>query len=183
MSRWFFIIIVSFNWNTSFSQEKLPTLTYTLGSVEYERIFLIDSSNSKEQLFNAVKQALIRNTNYKFEKIDEDRTAGNITTVIKYSFYAKPGIAKVQWLCSSLLSIDVRDKKFRVRISNIQHSTPILNTPISATLTDMVAIEEGQLKKGRWKSSKSMVIPWNNTIHKLIEAFGNLIILESLDDF
>jgi hypothetical protein len=165
------------------AQDTLPAVPQKMASIEYEKVFQVDSATSKDQLFNAVKQALIRNTNYKHEKIDEDREAGSISTAINYSIFAKPGIVKLEWLCTSLLTVDVRDKKFRVRINSISHKTPVMGVDITATMDQVFQGEKNEFEKGKWKSTKSMIIPWDNKLKILIESFGLLISFEALDDF
>ena len=182
--KYFFLLTLFYLFSLNCFGQELPLeLKNNLGSIEYEKILTFDSTLSKDEIFNAVKRALIKNSNYKYDKIDEDRNSGNISTKIQYSFVAKPGIVKIEWNCYSILSIDVRSTKIRLRVSNILYSNIILNTPNSAPMDQIYDYELDLLNKGKWKAIKSMIIPWDKKIVDIINGFGTLVLLETKDSF
>jgi hypothetical protein len=163
--------------------EFLNSIPIENGQVIYEKVFLLDSVNDKDKVFNSAKAALIKNTNYKYSKIDEDRTAGNISSEINFKFTAKAGIIALSFFAKGLLSIDVKENRFRVRIINNTASTTVMNVPVEVQMTDSYKAELDMVEKKKWKAAKSMVLPWDAQIRVILEAFGILIAQNVSDDF
>lgn len=152
-------------------------------AVVYEKVFYLDSINDQNKIFNAVKTSLIRNTNYKYTKIDEDRTAGNISTEISFLFSAKPGIARLTYTAKTLISIDVKPNRFRVRLFNNSASFILMGETLTYDFVKLYEAEYEQIKKNKWKPQKSIIIPWNEKLQLLLNGFGYLINTGIEDEF
>ena len=127
----------------------------------YEKVFTIDSISNKDKLFNAVKYALIKSTNYKVAKVDEDRTSGSITTNISFNFITKPGIMKLVFEADTKLSIDVKENRFRVRLYNNSAHMTLMGELITYQMIRTYVAEKDQIEKGKWKATKSVILPWD----------------------
>ncbi len=152
-------------------------------TIVYEKVFYLDSINDYNKVFNAVKSALIKNTNYKYTKIDEDRTSGNISTEISFPFSAKSGIIRVNFSAKTLLSIDVKPNRFRVRLYNNNASFIVMGETLNLEMAEAYKSEAEQIKKNKWKQQKSVVIPWSEKLELILNGFGFLINKGVDDDF
>jgi hypothetical protein len=161
----------------SFSQtiDSLPHVPFHDGTIVYEKVYTIDSINDKNKIFNGVKSAIIKNTNYKHSKVDEDRVSGNITTKINFHFSAKPGITRIAFDATSQLSIDVKENRFRVRLYNNLASTTALGMTVTYQMAQTYVNEKQLMEKGKWKKSKSLIIPWDETLSNILLAFEQLV--------
>ncbi|MGV3594407.1 MAG: hypothetical protein ACO1NK_04120 [Sediminibacterium sp.] len=169
----------------SFSQEdstflKIP---YKDGSIVYENVFYIDRINDQTKVFNLVKSALIRSTNYKAVKIDEDRTSGNITTEISFAFTAKPGIARIALNATTRLSIDVKENRFRVRLYNNSAMFTLMGQAVIYDMPKVYEAEKLNQEKGKWKPAKSVVLPWNDSLSLILNSFAYVVSKGINDDF
>jgi hypothetical protein len=150
--------------------------------IVYEKVFYFDTSISKNQIFNAIKSTLITNSNYKYSKIDEDRTSGNITTVINFEFNAKPGMAKLVFNARSQMSIDVKENRYRIRFLNNTANTTVIGATINYVMHQVYIDEKKQILKNKWKESKSLVVPWHESLFFILNAFDLLVAKELKDD-
>lgn len=164
-------------------REMLATIPFANGQVIYEKVFLLDSVNDKNKVFTSAKAALIKNANYKYTKIDEDRVSGNLSSEIFFQFNAKPGVMELTFNAKGLLSIDVKENRFRVRIMNNQANIVFSGVPVHYTMPSSFELEMGLVKKNKWKVSKSVLIPWDASLRLILEAFGILISQNVSDDF
>lgn len=153
------------------------------GNIIFEKVYFLDSLNNQEKVFNLVKSALIKNTNYKYSKIDEDRASGNISSSIEFLFIAKPGIAKLTFLANTLLSIDVKPNRFRVRLVNNTSYFTALGTNVNYDLTKSYNFELESFHSGKWKAQKSVVLPWIQKLDFILNGFPILIANGQKDDF
>ena len=153
------------------------------GQIVYEKVFYLDTLSNKDAVFTAAKSALIKNTNYKYAEIDEDRDAGSISSEITFDFSVKPGIAKLILTAKSILSIDVKENRFRVRIFNNNASVVLLNVPVDYEMKETYKYELEQIAKEKWKSSKSIILNWHQHLTTIMNAFGILIKKNLTDDF
>lgn len=151
------------------------------GAIIYEKVFNIDSVNDKDRLFNAVKATLIKNTNYKYSKIDEDRTAGSISTSITFEFSNKPNIITIYYTGVSQLTIDIKENRFRVRLFNNAQKTSVLGIEGGGTMEDIYKNEKKLFDAKKWKEKRSVVIPWHKKLSLILEAFG-LLVYQNLND-
>lgn len=151
--------------------------------IVYEKVYYLDSVNNKEQIFNAVKSVLIRNTNYKYSKIDEDRVSGNITAQISYDVVSKPGIAKLLYACKSTISIDVKENRYRVKLFNNSSSTMVLGHLFEGTMEQQYEGELDSLKKGKWRAGRSTILDWNLMLTLILDGFSTNIKEDLRDNF
>jgi len=165
----------------SFSQ--LETIPFNNGQIVYEKIIYIDSVNDKNVVFNSAKAALIKNTNYKYTKVDEDRNSGNITTQISFLFNAKPGIMGVAFTAVSNLSIDVKENRFRIRLYNNNASIIVMNQKIEYELLRTYLFELDKISQNNWVEKKSIVLPWDKKLNEIFSAFSNLVKEGVKDEF
>ncbi len=159
----------------------LSSVPFKEGNIIYEKVFSFDNINDKTKIFNAVKSALIKNTNYKAVKIDEDRTSGNITTEIAFDFIAKPGIMKLVLTATTRLSIDVKENRFRVRLYNNSASFILMGEKIIYEMARTYLAEKEQIQKGKWKQNKSVILPWDEKLTLILNGFA-LSIKDGLND-
>jgi hypothetical protein len=144
-------------------------------AIVYEKVFYLDSVNDQTKVFNAVKSTLIKNTNYKASKIDEDRTSGSISTQISFLFSAKPGIARLTFTGTTLISIDVKANRFRVRLYNNKSTMTIMGTLLTYDMAGTYIQESASIEKGKWKEQKSIIIPWDEKLRLILNGFPILI--------
>lgn len=163
--------------------EFLSTIPFENGQVVYEKVFQLDSIYSKDKVFNSAKASLIKNTNYKSAKIDVDRESGNLSTEINYNFNAKPGIAVLTYNAKGLLSIDVREKKFRVRLMNNTATWVFQNVPFNFDIPTFLESEKKLVIKNKWKEEKSVLVPWDALLRLIVDAVGIEISKNLADDF
>lgn len=149
----------------------------------YERVFNVDSINNKDKLFNAVKSALIKATNYKVAKVDEDRTAGSITTNISFSFIAKPGIMKLAFDADTKLSIDVKENRFRVRLYDNSAHFVLMGERLVYGMYKTYFAEKEQISKGKWKEAKSIILPWDEELRNILYGFSLMVSKGLSDEF
>lgn len=176
-------LLVSFYIANSQEDSLFRKIPYTDNQVIYEKVFFVDSVNDQTKIFNAVKSSLIKSTNYKSAKIDEDRIAGNITADIRFAFSAKPGIAKIVFDAKSKLSIDVKENRFRVRLYDNSATFTLMGQDVFYDLTKTFLYEKDQLEKDKWKSSKSILLPWDEKLVIILYGFGSLVAKNVNDDF
>ena len=157
-------------------------IPFSNNEIIYEKVFQIDSVNNRDKIYNSAKAALIQNTNYKYSKIDEDRSSGSITSEIVFFFVAKPGIAKLSFKAICRLSIDVKENRFRVRLYNNTSSFELMGQLISYVLRDTYLLEKERISNGKWKASKSVVLPWHEKLSNILNAFGVLVKQGMKDD-
>jgi hypothetical protein len=156
-----------------FSQ--LESVPYNNGQIVYEKVIYIDSVNDRNIVFNSAKAALIKNTNYKYTKIDEDRNSGNITTQISFLFNAKPGIIGLAFSAVSNLSIDVKENRFRIRLYNNNASLVVMNQKIDYDILSSYLFEKEKINQGKWIEKKSVVLPWDKKLNEIFLAFASLV--------
>ena len=157
------------------TDDPLSNVPFNDGTIIYEKVYTIDSVNDKDKIFNGAKSAIIKNTNYKYSKVDEDRVSGNITTVVNFQFSAKPGIARIIFDATSQLSIDVKENRFRVRLYNNTASATALGMTVTYQMPQTFTDEQESIKKGKWKKSKSMIVPWDAKLSIILLAFEHLV--------
>jgi hypothetical protein len=172
-----------FSQTREISDSSFYQVPFNNGQIVYEKVFHLDTVSNKDAVFNAAKSALIKNANYKYGKIDEDRNAGNISSEITFNFSVKPGIAKFVLTAKSILSIDIKENRFRVRIFNNNASVILLNTPVNYEMAESYKLEQEQITKEKWKASKSIILNWHKHLVLIIDAFGILIKKGINDDF
>lgn len=179
------IILMLFMPFLSFAQEDtiLNRIPFKDGQIVYEKVFYLDSVNDKDKVFNAAKAAIIRNSNYKYSKVDEDRVARNITTEISFPFAAKPGIVRITLTAKARLSIDVRENRFRVRVYDNLASFILMGETVSYELLHTYSYEKEQVEKGKWRVAKSVAVPWDEKLSLIMNTFGLLIYDSIKDDF
>ena len=161
--------------------EVLTTIPIENGRIVYEKVFMLDSVNDRDKVFNSAKAALIKNVNYKYGKIDEDRVSGSISTQISFMFSAKPGVARINLAGKGLLTVDARENRFRVRISNNTAENPGLL--ILFDMPETLNREILMANQDKWKAEKSVIMPWDSHLRQIIDAFGVLISQNVSDDF
>jgi len=159
----------------------LKAVPFVGNSVVYEKVFYLDSLNSKEKVFNAAKAMVIKNINYKYSKIDEDRVSGNISTFIEYSLVANTVLGKFPYSIKSKLSIDVKENRFRIRIFDNIATGVLMNTPFQVYLPTQVLYEINKLAIGEFKPKRSIVYGWDKIIRNIIDYFG-VMIAEGIKD-
>jgi hypothetical protein len=164
-----------------FSQ--LESIPYNNGQIVYEKVIYLDSVNDRDIVFNSAKAALIKNTNYKYTKVDEDRNSGNITTQISFVFNAKPGIMFLPYTAVSNLSIDVKENRFRVRLYNNNASIILMNEKVEYELLRSYLFELDKISQNNWVEKKSMVLPWDKKLKEIFSAFAVLVKEGVNDDF
>lgn len=168
---------------SSFSDTVLNVIPYKEGIVTYERIYFLDTVENKEKVFNAIKSALLKNTNYKQSKIDEDRILGNITAYITFDFTAKPGISKLLFNAKTILSIDIKENRYRLRLYNNTYSTMVLGYLVNSTIEQQFENEREQLRKGKWKPEKSTILNWHEVLTKILTEFPRMVNEGFSDEF
>lgn len=166
----------------SFGQDEPPnidsifsTIPYKGNEIVYEEVIKLDNINDKEKVFNVAKAVLIKNTNYKYSKIDEDRISGSINTEISFSFIVKPGIAKFQLNAQSKVSIDIKENRFRVRVYRNTAKANLLGEELEYEMEKTLQWEKERIANGKLKFEKSMIIPWDKNIENILQAFSILI--------
>jgi len=148
---------------------------FTNNDIIYESVVHLDSVYGKNKVFNAAKSTLIRNTNYKYSKVDEDRNSGNITAEITFDFVAKPlDFSKATFHGHSFLSIDVKEDRFRIRLYGNSASLFSEDKP-DFTMPTSYLQEKNQIKEHLWKESRSLIIPWHRQLETILQAFQMLI--------
>lgn len=165
----------------SFSQ--LENVPLKDGKVSYEKVIVLDSINDKELVFNAAKSALVRNANYKYSKIDEDRVAGNITTEITFSFIVNSPLGRWNYNAKSNLSIDVKENRFRIRLYNNTASFILMQQLVTYEFESAYAAQREAIAKGKYNVKKDNVTPWNSRLMGILEAFSVLVKDGIKDDF
>jgi len=148
---------------------------FTNNDIIYESVVHLDSVYDKNKVFNAAKSTLIRNTNYKYSKVDEDRNSGNITAEITFDFVAKPTFLKSTFNAYSRLSIDVKEDRFRIRLYGNGASIGSSESTIDLSMPIIYLEEKKQIKEGEWKEKRSLIIPWHRQLDIILQAFGMLI--------
>jgi len=126
---------------------------------------------------------LIKNTNYKYEKIDVDRESGNLSTEISFRFNAKPGIAVITYNAKGLLSIDVKENRFRIRLKNNTATFVFQNLSFTQDIPKTIEFENELVKKNKWKYGKSALVPWDAQLRLIVEGIGVEISQNVADDF
>ena len=177
------MLIASFFRANSQDDSTILKMPFKDNHVIYEKVFFVDSINDQVKIFNAVKTSLIKNTNYKSAKVDEDRTSGNITTDIMFLFSAKPGIAKIILDAKSKLSIDVKANRFRVRLYDNSASFTLMGQAVLYELTKSYLYEKDQIEKGNWRQNKSVSLPWNEKLNEILNGFGSIVFKNINDEF
>lgn len=171
-----FTLVLVFVLNLPFeSFSQLESVPFNNGQIVYEKIIYIDSVNDRDVVFNSAKAALIRNTNYKYTKVDEDRNSGNITTQISFLFSAKPGIMGLVFTAVSNLSIDVKENRFRIRLYNNNASIIIMNQKVEYELSRNYLLELDKINQNNWVEKKSMVLPWDKKLNEIFSSFSILV--------
>lgn len=170
------------------NEEKLfDSIQIKAGKIIFEKIVKLDSLNNKELVFNAAKNALIKNTNYKYSKIDEDRVSGNISSNVNFIFSAKPGISKININCHALLTIDVKENRYRVRLLNNEGSWDFSMFGVTQTtplqIDSTYKYEKALFDNDNWKPKKSILLPWVNWLSLILEGFSTFIKDGISDDF
>lgn len=143
--------------------------------IVYEEVIKLDSINDKVKVFNAAKAVLIKNTNYKYTKIDEDRISGTINTEISFSFIVKPGIAKFTLNAQSKVSIEVKENRFRVRVYQNTAKARLMGEEFNYEMEKIFQAEKERLSEGRLKYEKSMIVVWDMNLQTILKAFSTLI--------
>jgi len=151
------------------------TIPFKGSEIIYEEVIKLDSINDKVKVFNAAKAVLIKNTNYKYTKIDEDRISGSINTEISFSFIVKPGFAKFTLNAKSKVSIDVKENRFRVRIYQNTAKVYVLDQEAKYEMEKLLQAEKEKLSEGKLKYEKSMIVAWDKNIEIILQAFSTLI--------
>lgn len=162
---------------------QLESIPFKDGQVIYEKVIYIDSVNNRDVVFNSAKAALIKNTNYKYTKVDEDRSSGSITTQISFLFSAKPGIMALPFTAVSNLSIDVKENRFRIRLYNNNASILVMNQKVEYELLRSYLFELDKISKNNWVEKKSIVLPWDKKLNEIFTAFATLVKEGVKDDF
>ncbi|HQS23885.1 MAG: hypothetical protein B7Y11_05015 [Sphingobacteriia bacterium 24-36-13] len=157
----------------SFSQ--LENVPLKEGKVSFEKVIVLDSINNKDLVFNAAKSALVRNANYKYSKIDEDRVAGNITTEITFSFIVNSPLGRWNYNAKSNLSIDVKENRFRIRLYNNTASFILMQQLVTYEFESAYAVQKEAIASGKYKVKKDNVTPWNSKLLGILEAFAFLV--------
>ena len=175
---------VNENSNKQLQDSIFNSIPFKDGQIIYEKVFFIDSINNKDQIYNAAKSALIKNTNYKYSKIDDDRSSGSISCNIAFQFIASAGIVPLTYDAKSLLSIDVKENRFRVRIVNNNASVMVMQQLYEYDIIERYQYEFERREKNKWKAKKSIVLNWHEKLSLILNAFG-LIIKKGItnDDF
>jgi hypothetical protein len=166
-----------------FAKAQLEKVPLKDGQILFEKIILLDSVNDKNIVFNSAKSALIRNTNYKYTKVDEDRTSGNITTEITFTFLQNSVFGPWEFNAKSNLSIDVKENRFRIRLYNNTASFMLMNRLVEYEFNKTYAIQKDAIEKGNYKIKKDAVTPWNDKLLTILNAFGELVKDGVKDDF
>ena len=178
------IIIVTLILTTSFDCFcQLESIPFRDGQIIYEKVIYIDSVNNRDIVFNSAKAALIRNTNYKYTKVDEDRNSGNITTQISFVFNAKPGIMALPYTAISNLSIDVKENRFRIRLYNNNASIMVMNQKLDYELLRTYLFELDRINQNKWIEKKSILLPWDKKLNEIFTAFAILVKEGVKDEF
>lgn len=151
------------------------TIPFKGNEIVYEEVIKLDNINDKEKVFNAAKAVLIKNTNYKYSKIDEDRISGSINTEISFSFIVKPGIVKFQYNAQSKVSIDIKENRFRVRVYRNTAKANLLGEELEYEMERTLQWEKERIANGKLKFEKSMIVPWDKNIKDILQAFSILI--------
>lgn len=165
----------------SFSQ--LDNVPLKDGRVSYEKVIVLDSINDRDLVFNAAKSALVRNANYKYSKIDEDRVAGNITTEITFSFIVNSPLGRWNYNAKSNLSIDVKENRFRIRLYNNTASFILMQQLVNYEFESAYAAQREAIARGKYNVKKDNVTPWNSRLLGILEAFSFLVKEGVKDDF
>lgn len=175
---------VNENSNKQLLDSIFNSIPFKDGQIIYEKVFYIDSINNKDIVFNAAKSALIKNTNYKYSKIDDDRNSGNISCNISFQFSANPGIIELSYDAKSIISIDVKENRFRVRLFNNTASVIVMGITTDYNMGELYDYEFGRKNKNRWKAKNSIILSWHEKLSLILNAFG-LIIKKGItnDDF
>lgn len=160
---------------------QLESVPFNNGQIVYEKIIHLDSVNDKDVVFNSAKAALIRNTNYKYTKVDEDRNSGSITTQISFLFNAKPGIMGLVFTAISNLSIDVKENRFRIRLYNNNASIVVMNQKVEYELLRSYLFELDKISQNKWVEKKSIVLPWDKKLNEIFSTFA-IIVREGVKD-
>ena len=153
------------------------------GKVVYESIYSLDSIINSERLFNSIKKVLLTNSNYKYTKIDEDRILGTITSEFSFNYVARPGIADVNFIGTSKMSIDVKNGKYRIRIYDNKSSWFVLNVYNEFTIEEEYRAELNRLRQGKWKLENSILNIWHQKLNSVIDGFANQVNKQLSDDF
>jgi hypothetical protein len=164
-----------------FSQ--LESIPFKDGQIIYEKVIYLDSVNDRDIVFNSAKAALIKNTNYKYTKVDEDRNSGNITTQISFLFNAKPGIMGLVFTAISSLSIDVKENRFRIRLYNNNASIIVMNQKVEYELLRSYLFELDKISQNKWVEKKSLVLPWDKKLNQIFSTFATLVKEGVKDEF
>lgn len=160
---------------------KIPYIDNNL--IVYEKVFFLDSMKGKDKIFNAVKAALIKSTNYKSAKVDEDRTSGNITTNISFQFLTKPGIIKIVLDARCQMSIDIKENRFRIRLTDHTASMFLMGEKVTYSLVNSYLSEMDKKYSNKWKPAKSVAVPWHDQLTMILNGFPSLINQGLSDDF
>jgi hypothetical protein len=164
-------------------KELLAAIPYKDGQIVYESVIYLDSVNDQNQVFNSAKAALIQNTNYKYSKIDEDRIAGSLVTEIRYNVTNQASI-RLNIFAQSLLRIDVKENRFRIRITDHVGLFQLLGEQIQTSLLNFYQGEIAQIEsRKKWKYQNSYAIMWDARIKLIMDSFSVLISRGITDDF
>ena len=165
-----------------FSQETVLSIDSIFSAIPfkgseiiYEEVIKLDSINDKVKVFNAAKAVLIKNTNYKYTKIDEDRISSSINTEISFSFIVKPGIARFTLNAQSKVSIEVKENRFRVRIYQNTAKASLMGEEFNYEMEKVLQFEKDKHSEGKLKYEKSMIAGWHKNLETILKAFSTLI--------
>jgi len=153
------------------------------GKLSYEKVIKLDSINDKNLVFNAAKSALVKNTNYRHSKVDEDRVSGNITTEIDFIVVVPTALGRMTYNAKSNLSIDVKENRFRIRLFNNTASFVLMQQLVSFQLDTVYSVQKELIASGRFKPKRDNFSPWNNKLIEILEAFTYLVKEGVKDEF
>ena len=151
------------------------TIPFKGSEIIYEEVIKLDSINDKVKVFNAAKAVLIKNTNYKYTKIDEDRISGTLDTEVSFNFSVKPSIARINMEAMCRITIEVKENRFRVRIFRNTAKAFLMNTQFDYEMEKVFQAEKERLSEGRLKYEKSTIVVWDKNIEIILQAFSTLI--------
>lgn len=173
----------------SFCQETLydtdsifNTIPLKGSEIVYEEVFKLDSINDKVKVFNAAKAALMKNTNYKYTKVDEDRVSGTIETEVVFSFKTKQSVYSEMFVRPTFfdakckITIDVKENRFRVRLTdNVARAITPNTSYFNIKMEGIFLKEKEMLAEGELKYDKSLLIKWDSYLDNILKMFGTLI--------
>lgn len=153
------------------------------GKLTYEKVIVLDSVNDRNLVYNAAKSALVRNTNYKYTKVDEDRTSGNITTEINFIVVVPTSLGRMTYNAKSNLSIDVKENRFRIRLFNNTASFVLMQQLIVMQLDNVYLAQKELIANGKYKPKRDNFTSWNNKLNEILDAFVYLVKEGVKDEF